>query len=72
MKINGLRKKKVELGGIEPPSGYAITSAFYMFRVRLIFGIGPALPWPTSLLIQLCNKPLHWRFGAIPERVDYP
>ena len=62
----------VELGGIEPPSGDATASAFYMFRVRLIFGIGPALPWPTSLLIQLCNKPLHWHFGAIPERVDYP
>ncbi len=35
---------RVELGGVEPPSGYAITSAFYMFRVRLIFENRPALP----------------------------
>ena len=44
LKINGLDDEKVELGGIEPPSGDATASAFYMFRVRLIFGIGPALP----------------------------
>ncbi|MEN9313440.1 MAG: hypothetical protein RIT42_1546, partial [Bacteroidota bacterium] len=62
----------VELGGIEPPSGDAITSAFYMFRVRLVFGNGPALPWPTSLLIQLCKHPLHWHLRDVPERVDYP
>ena len=37
----------VELGGVEPPSGYATASAFYMFRVRLIFENRPALPWPT-------------------------
>ncbi len=34
----------VELGGVEPPSGYATASAFYMFRVRLIFENRPALP----------------------------
>jgi|GEM_PF-1842021 hypothetical protein len=44
LKINGLRTKKVELGGVEPPSGYATASAFYMFRVRLIFENRPALP----------------------------
>ena len=44
LNINGLRAKKVELGGVEPPSGYATASAFYMFRVRLIFENRPALP----------------------------